>query len=84
MGSGTDAGVATWSEGWQLPAGPAGVFVLLLVLEAILPLRKRTLPWLRHLLTNVLVSSLGFAVGSLVVRRSALILADRASDRSVC
>ncbi len=73
--------VNEWLERWQLPAGLAGVFVLLLVLEAILPLRKRTRPWLRHLLTNVLVSALAFAAGSLVVRRSALILAGWAGER---
>jgi sterol desaturase/sphingolipid hydroxylase (fatty acid hydroxylase superfamily) len=54
-------------------------FLLLLLLEALFPLRRRTRPWGRHLLTNLAMTVLVFAVGGLVVRRSALAVAEYAA-----
>jgi len=61
------SGIAyAWSRlaGALLPA----VFVSLLALEAIRPLRRRTRPTLHRLVINLCISALAFAAGVLVVR----------------
>jgi sterol desaturase/sphingolipid hydroxylase (fatty acid hydroxylase superfamily) len=55
-------------------------FLLLLLLEILFPLRRRTRPWGLHLLTNLAMTVLVFAVGGLVVRRSALAVSDYAAS----
>jgi sterol desaturase/sphingolipid hydroxylase (fatty acid hydroxylase superfamily) len=74
-------------ESFLLPQAPEAwakiifttAFLLLLLLEALFPLRRRTRPWGLHLLTNLAMTALVFAVGGLVVRRSALAVSDWAA-----
>jgi sterol desaturase/sphingolipid hydroxylase (fatty acid hydroxylase superfamily) len=69
---------------WQLPATPEGwakvifttAFLLLLALEALFPLRRRTQPWGLRFLINLAMTVMVFAVGGLIVRRSALAVSD--------
>ena len=54
------------------PAVLACVFGLLVVIERLLPLRRRTRRAAGRVLTNLLISGVGFAAGGLVVRPMAL------------
>lgn len=56
-----------------------GAFVGLLLLEALFPLRQRTRPIGLHLLINLAMTLMVCAVGGLVVRSSALAVADWAA-----
>ena len=51
-----------------VPAALAGAFAVLLAMEWRFPLRRRTRPTGRRVLTNLLVSALAFAAGAGVVR----------------
>jgi sterol desaturase/sphingolipid hydroxylase (fatty acid hydroxylase superfamily) len=51
-----------------LPAG----FILLMIVEQVVPLRQRTRPFFRRLLKNLLLTAAVFLVGSLVVRNTGL------------
>jgi sterol desaturase/sphingolipid hydroxylase (fatty acid hydroxylase superfamily) len=65
---------------FQLPASPEAwaktilfaAFVLLLVLEGVFPLRRRTRPVGRRFLVNLVMTVMVFAAGGVVVRQSAL------------
>jgi sterol desaturase/sphingolipid hydroxylase (fatty acid hydroxylase superfamily) len=71
-----------------LPASPEAwaktvllaAFGLLLLLEAVFPLRRRTRPVGRRFLINLAMTIMVFAVGGLVVRQSALAVSDWASN----
>lgn len=54
--------------GLLAPAIVAGLFILLLVLEFALPLRRRKYPQARRLVVNLLISALAFVVGAFLLR----------------
>ena len=58
-------------------------FVILLLLEALFPLRRRTRPWGRRFLTNLVMTILVFTVGGLIVRRSALAVSEWAAAHNL-
>jgi sterol desaturase/sphingolipid hydroxylase (fatty acid hydroxylase superfamily) len=58
-----------------------GFFLLLLLLEALFPLRHRTRALVRRLVTNLCVSAFAFAVAAGIVRPVGLSLADWTSAR---
>ena len=60
----------------------AALFVILLIIEFIRPLRRRKNPFLRRFIINIILSALAFITGSLVVRHTALYLTDWTSNQS--
>ena len=52
----------------------AGIFLLLLILGILFPLRRATRPLARRLVTNILISALAFLIGSMIVRPAATAL----------
>jgi len=57
------------------------IFVLLFVLEQVVPLRKRTRPLLRRFVKNLVLTGAVFLVGSLLVRRAGLGTSQWITDR---
>lgn len=62
---------------------PPGVFVLLFVLEQVIPLRKRTRALLRRLVKNLIITAIVFLVGSLVVKNAGLATSRWSMERTV-
>ena len=65
------------------PAAVTAAAVVLLVAERVTPLRRRTRPTGRRILVNVAMSAMAFAIGSLVVRPTALRLIGWTSEANV-
>lgn len=59
------------------------VFILLMIVEQIAPLRSRTRPLFRRLLKNLLLTAAVFLVGSLVVRNAGLGMSKWTAERSL-
>jgi len=62
---------------------PPGVFVLLFVLERIIPLRQRTRGLLRRLVKNLTLTAIVFLVGSLIVKNAGLATSRWITDRKI-
>jgi sterol desaturase/sphingolipid hydroxylase (fatty acid hydroxylase superfamily) len=62
---------------------PAAVFLLLFVLERIVPLRRRTRGLLRRLAKNLTLTAIVFLVGSLIVKNTGLATSRWITDRHV-
>jgi sterol desaturase/sphingolipid hydroxylase (fatty acid hydroxylase superfamily) len=57
--------------GYFLKTAPVFLFITLLIVEIILPLRKRKCPFLSRFLVNIVMTAFVFLVGSIVVKNAA-------------